>query len=102
VVAGGLRAWRVLELPLSAAPPPLRPRLFTPRRQPQLALTVQELMAQRDEVLLVDARAAPRFRGEIEPLDTRAGHVPGAVNHPMQSNLAADGRFLGAAELRAQ
>jgi len=43
--------------------------------------------------LLLDARAAPRFRGETEPLDRKAGHVPGAVNRPFASNLDADGRF---------
>ena len=49
--------------------------------------------------LLVDARAAPRFRGEVEPLDQVAGHVPGAVNRPYTRNLGADGRFRPPAEL---
>lgn len=50
--------------------------------------------------LLVDARAAPRFRGEVEPLDPVAGHVPGAVNRPFQDNLAADGTFRSRDALR--
>jgi len=56
----------------------------------------------RGSLLLVDARAAPRFRGEIEPLDARAGHVPGAVNRPFAENLGADGCFKPVALLRAE
>lgn len=53
-------------------------------------------------LLLVDARAAPRFRGDVEPLDARAGHVPGAVNRPFSDNLGADGCFKSGAALRSE
>jgi thiosulfate/3-mercaptopyruvate sulfurtransferase len=53
-------------------------------------------------VQVLDARAAERFRGDVEPIDAAAGHVPGATNRPFQCNLATDSRFLPAAELRRQ
>ncbi len=51
---------------------------------------------------IIDARATPRFRGEVEPLDPMAGHIPGALNRPFNLNIAPDGRFRPAAELRAE
>jgi thiosulfate/3-mercaptopyruvate sulfurtransferase len=49
---------------------------------------------------LLDARAAPRYRGDVEPLDRVGGHVPGALNRPFADNLDSDGRFKSAAQLR--
>ncbi|WP_299300662.1 sulfurtransferase [uncultured Brachybacterium sp.] len=64
-------------------------------------------IATADEVaagaaLVVDARAAERYRGDVEPIDARAGHIPGAVNLPFSGNLDQDGRFLSASQLRSR
>jgi thiosulfate/3-mercaptopyruvate sulfurtransferase len=56
----------------------------------------------RADVPLVDARTAERYRGDSEPLDPVAGHIPGAANRPWQSNLREDGRFKPAPVLRAE
>lgn len=51
---------------------------------------------------LIDARGAPRYRGEVEPIDPVAGHIPGALNRPFTQNIGADGKFKPATELRAE
>jgi thiosulfate/3-mercaptopyruvate sulfurtransferase len=65
------------------------------------ALAADELIAalENPRTLLVDARAAERYTGAMEPIDPVAGHIPGAVNHPFSSNLRSDGRFLPPEEL---
>src|SRR5581483_4847538 len=64
------------------------------------ATTVTQL-TERSDWRLVDARAPERYRGEVEPLDKKAGHIPTAVNHPFTTNMAADGTFKTPEELRA-
>ena len=59
-------------------------------------------MLQKPQILLIDARAVSRFRGEVEPIDAIAGHVPGARNRAFSENLGSDGRFKSAATLHAE
>jgi thiosulfate/3-mercaptopyruvate sulfurtransferase len=103
VLDGGLQAWRssggALESGEAATPHVER---FTPRPalQPVMSTAELEQALQDPSSLLVDARAAERFAGVVEPIDAVAGHIPGAVNHPFTQNLGADQHFLPAALLR--
>ncbi len=78
------------------------PRDFTPRVRDAMRVELDALARHRHDHLLIDARAGERFRGEKEPLDPVAGHIPGAKNLPCSSNLNAEGRFVPADELRAR
>ncbi|MGH8214701.1 MAG: sulfurtransferase [Rhodanobacteraceae bacterium] len=105
VLDGGWRSWREAGLPVEsgeAMPLPAPPVEF--RFDPARVVFYEELEAlrQRPEALLLDARAAPRFRGDSEPIDRVGGHVPGARNRPFAANLDADGRFKPVAALRKE
>lgn len=95
VLDGGWRRWTALELPVETGTARIAPvGDFNPVLDQGRLLDASAVQAHLvGGGLLVDARAAERFRGEVEPLDLRAGHVPGAVNRPYASNLDADGRF---------
>lgn len=102
VLDGGLPAWLAAGGATSRAVPKYAPHRLTPGvRDPLWVSTARlskELAAGRMRV--IDARAAERFRGEVEPIDPVAGHIPGAINLPLAGNLDADGRFLSPARLR--
>jgi thiosulfate/3-mercaptopyruvate sulfurtransferase len=96
---GGLAAWRRAGGPLETGDvvPPPGDVTLTPGGMP--VLTIDEAAALPAAGVLLDARAGERYRGETEPIDPRAGHVPGAVSAPTTGNLAEDGTFLPAAVL---
>lgn len=99
---GGLKAWREAGHELTTAAPSNATGDFTAQPDNSLLLTADQL-AQRlgnPDLTLLDARALPRFRGEVEPLDPVAGHIPGAQCAVFTDNLGSDGRFLPAAALR--
>ncbi|MFN0186392.1 MAG: sulfurtransferase [Aquabacterium sp.] len=108
VLDGGWQAWLRAGGPVEAGP--ARPRAasrFALRPALEATVAYGELQAglarpvdQRQ--MVVDARAADRFRGENETLDPVGGHIPGARNRPFRDNLAADGGFKPAAQLRTE
>jgi thiosulfate/3-mercaptopyruvate sulfurtransferase len=102
VLDGGIAAWRAAGLPFETEVRAPQGRTLEARVVVGAAVTAAELeqAVRRPGTLLLDARGAERFAGRNETLDTVAGHVPGARNHPFLGNLGADGRFLPAAELR--
>lgn len=102
---GGWRAWRNASLPVERGE--ARPREGTHvrvRLDPAQVVYYEELERLRadDSILLLDARGAARYRGEVEPIDRVAGHVPGALNRPFNDNLDADGRFKSPERLREE
>jgi thiosulfate/3-mercaptopyruvate sulfurtransferase len=103
VLDGGLSAWTAAGGPLTTAAPTRATAPEFPER-PSLVATIDANTLNRrlGTLALVDARAGERFRGEVEPLDKAAGHIPGASNRFFKVNLGADGRFKPADQLRAE
>ena len=103
VLDGGLTAWTALGLPTTTDEPEFEPAELHLAdhwsRVVDRGDLLKRLRSQRRPVLL-DARAGPRYRGEVEPIDPVAGHIPTALNAPTDGNLGTDGRFLPADALR--
>jgi len=101
VLDGGIAAWTAAGLPLTTEMPAPEPTnvVVRPGEMPMLDATgVAELVAGGG--VLLDARVEPRYRGEVEPIDPVAGHVPGARSAPASGNVDASGRFLSPERLR--
>jgi thiosulfate/3-mercaptopyruvate sulfurtransferase len=103
VLDGGLAAWRAAGRPLATDAVMPAPCRFDAAPRPAAHVSADEVAAllARAGCLLLDARSAERYQGRVEPLDPRAGHVPGATHHHYAQNLGSDGRFLPPAALRA-
>jgi thiosulfate/3-mercaptopyruvate sulfurtransferase len=105
VLDGGIGAWTEAGGALTTDPSPARPAVAPYPERPPLASTIDAaaLGAALGRHPLIDARAGERFRGDVEPLDKAAGHIPGALNRFFKDNLdPATGRFKPAARLRAE
>ena len=101
VLDGGIAAWTDAGNALTTDVPDHPAATWTPGAPADDLVGTDEVAAMLGgDALLLDARAAERYRGETEPIDPRAGHIPGAVSAPFASNLGPDGRFLAPEALR--
>ncbi|MEP7117351.1 MAG: sulfurtransferase, partial [Acidobacteriota bacterium] len=104
VLDGGLAAWQRAGFPVTAVEEHWTPAVLTPAPAESRRVPASDVHAHLDDAgrVLVDARAADRFRGENETLDPVGGHIPGAVNRFFQLNLTSEKTFKAPAELRAE
>jgi thiosulfate/3-mercaptopyruvate sulfurtransferase len=105
VLDGGLQAWQAAGGAVAQGEEPAHFQSnFVPSEPRVVLVGTQQVAAGLGDArqTLVDARAGARYRGEVEPLDPIAGHIPGALNRPFAENIGPDGRFKPAAQLRAE
>lgn len=102
VLDGGLDAWVAAGGPLSTIEPVTRPGTVTLTAGALAVLDSERAAEWATAGRLLDARSGERFRGEVEPVDAVAGHIPGAVSAPTAANLDPDAHFLDEAALRAR
>jgi thiosulfate/3-mercaptopyruvate sulfurtransferase len=104
VLDGGLPAWFAEGLPVTTDVPDTTHGDFSIRPGLASLAQIDDVMAnlKTHARLVVDARAPERYRGDVEPLDPVAGHIPSALNRPYTGNLAPNGRFKPAAQLREE
>ena len=102
VLDGGIAAWSAAGHPLTTEVPSWPPAELRLRDRWSRVIERDDLRASLGSVRLLDARGAPRYRGEIEPIDAYPGHIPTAWHAPIDANLAPDGSFLPADDLAAR
>lgn len=100
VLDGGIGAWTAAGYELATDDPESPPTTMKLGSDWRNVVEREELAGRLSELTVVDARAAERYRGEVEPIDPVAGHIPTAINLPLTGNLDASGRFKSAAALR--
>ncbi len=105
ILDGGLQAWQAAGGEVRAGTEPSHFQSNFELGEPLRRLVVTQEVVQglgKPVLTLIDARAPQRFRGEVEPLDPVAGHIPGALNRPFAQNIGADGRFKARETLKAE
>ncbi len=93
VLDGGLPAWIAAGGTLEEDLPFYGTASFTPRVRAEMLVNAEDVTARGSGAVLIDSRAAPRYRGEVEPIDSKAGHIPGAINLDWSASLEPDGKF---------
>lgn len=101
VLDGGLGAWKAAGHRLETGNNIPVPGTAAASWDQMPVIDIEEAAVFPARGILLDSRAAERYRGEVEPIDPRAGHIPGAHNRPTTANLTADGHLLAAADLTA-
>jgi thiosulfate/3-mercaptopyruvate sulfurtransferase len=103
VLDGGIVKWTAEGRAVTTEVPAIEPAVFEAQLRPGLVVSKADMLAREPGALVLDARAAERYRGDTEPIDPRAGHVPGARSAPFSLNLAPGSVpvFRPAAELRS-
>lgn len=105
VLDGGLPAWEAVNGPVATGPDsPRVPSSFQAGEPRAVLARTADVLRHLDlpDQTLIDARAPARYRGEVEPLDPVAGHIPGALNRPFGENLGPDGKFKSPAQLKSE
>jgi thiosulfate/3-mercaptopyruvate sulfurtransferase len=102
VLDGGWPAWVKSGYPTDTEPSQRSPRNFIPRQRDELAVDADFVNAVKKDpqYLVIDSRAPERYKGEVEPIDQVAGHIPGAVNLPHEDVAGTDGALLSSSELK--
>jgi len=103
VLDGGMAKWKAEGRPTTSGIETHEPRTFvaSPRRDLAVDVSRMQSLLHDRSWRFVDARAGERYRGEVEPIDKTAGHIPGAVNRPFTTNVAEDGTYRTPEALRA-
>jgi thiosulfate/3-mercaptopyruvate sulfurtransferase len=97
---GGLAAWQGAGQPLEEGPAEAAPGNVSLQEGKMAAIDADAAGSWAGTGILLDARAGERYRGEFEPIDPRAGHIPGALSAPTSENVDGSGRFLPVGDLR--
>jgi thiosulfate/3-mercaptopyruvate sulfurtransferase len=108
VLNGGYSAWRAAGFSVQGGAESTASHVVKPAKgsfksasRSSMKLDYAEVLASRAEIQLIDSRDAPRYRGEVEPIDPVAGHIPGAINAPWKEVLGPEGLIKSTEELRA-